>query len=98
MQSALLRLGMSTGLHPGPVSFVFNQDSIFHKNKKERTMQIKKEEIVGIYVSDEELLCPGCYGSYPGEITADIILTSKEVENSDNLFFCDGCKKQITVI
>lgn len=54
---------------------------------------IKQDEILGYWVN-EKLLCLACDDNKE-EYTQDSILTSDEVEKSDDLYFCDKCEKQI---
>ena len=54
---------------------------------------IKLDEIVAAWV-ENELVCAECLGD--GE-TDDVekIVTQDELDNSEDLYFCDRCKKRI---
>jgi len=57
--------------------------------------RIKSEDILGYYVG-EELICSKCITDEElSEVKQDDILTEQDANNSDDMFFCDRCKKKI---
>ncbi len=55
-----------------------------------------KDEIVAIRTTDGRILCEECADQEEWDnVTQDHIVTRTEVEESDKLYFCDECKKQI---
>ena len=56
---------------------------------------IKVEDIMG-YVVDQECVCCDCTNkSEETEATQNEIITRYDVENNDELYFCDRCNEQI---
>lgn len=61
-------------------------------------MIIQSEEILGVY-DGEELLCVDCAQGIEGKFDdPERLLLSKTVEGSDDLFFCDRCRKPIKAV
>ena len=62
---------------------------------------VRQEDIVAYRVDPanrqgEELICSDCAKDEESEnLKEDAIVTRDEVENSDDLYFCDRCKKRI---
>jgi hypothetical protein len=57
-------------------------------------MKIKKEDIIG-YWFDREIVCTDCINDNELEdITQDEIITEEDC-NTDEMIFCDRCKKLI---
>ena len=54
---------------------------------------IKKEDVVGYWV-DDKLLCIKC-AEGKENLTQDKIVTTDEVENEENLYFCDHCHEEL---
>lgn len=61
-------------------------------------MKIEWEKIKGVYV-DEQLLCMDCMNIDkdidPKELSPDDFFLSEQLEETDDLFFCDRCGKRI---
>jgi hypothetical protein len=59
-------------------------------------MPVIKSEDARAFQIDEEIVCAACIEDEErGEVTADDIITSKKVDGSEDLWFCDRCKKRI---
>jgi hypothetical protein len=57
---------------------------------------IKAEDVMG-YIIGEQCVCWDCIDkSEKEEISQNDIITRDAVENGDELYFCDRCKKQIS--
>jgi len=55
---------------------------------------IKLEDIAGVRLQDGTLLCQECMDSETEYEEGQYILVD-EIEQSDDLYFCDQCKKQL---
>jgi len=56
---------------------------------------IKKEEIRG-YRFENEIVCPDCATDAElKDLNEDEIITDNEIENGDEMYFCDRCKKEL---
>ena len=56
--------------------------------------QIKWEDIAGIY--DGEQLCGiKHFDSTPDNLTYNDVVTIQDIENSEDLYFCDLCGEQL---
>jgi hypothetical protein len=52
-------------------------------------MRVKKEDVLGVYL-DEKLYCLTCVDEdVLGNADPEDLLLSREVETSDDMFFCD---------
>ena len=61
-------------------------------------VKIRDEEIVGIHGKNGVHYCLECVpDDLFREVTLDAIITRGELEKEDGRYFCDTCKKQITV-
>jgi hypothetical protein len=57
----------------------------------------KLDEIAAIRDDQGKMSCMECATKEElAELTEDQIVTDKEVEDEENFFFCDDCKKRIT--
>jgi len=56
---------------------------------------IERDQIRGIYVEGIGLCCMDCFEGNLEELTLDQIVTESDIEDSDDLYFCDKCNKQI---
>ncbi len=61
--------------------------------------RIKRYSIVGVEV-ERNITCLECLSreakNWEYQVTQDEIITQKEIENSDELIFCDTCKHRLT--
>lgn len=58
-------------------------------------MKIKSEEILGVY-DGEKIFCVDCAQDIESNFDdPERFLLNETVEESDDLFFCDQCKKPI---
>jgi uncharacterized membrane protein len=71
-------------------------------NKEREVIQmgrVKREVIVGVEVG-QNITCLDCLNTeskdWEYQVTQDQILTQKEVDNPDELIFCDACKHRLT--
>jgi hypothetical protein len=63
--------------------------------EREEQMEIKKDEIRGVQVG-QELACTACVTSEEFDAaTADDFLTDGDVDDKDEIYCCDRCKKQL---
>lgn len=53
----------------------------------------KKEDIVG-YRQDQKILCIDCAKEI-NDLEQEDIITTDDLEKSDDLYFCDTCGKQL---
>lgn len=55
---------------------------------------IKNESIIG-YFQDGQIVCCECAKGDDSDIRLDDLITEDLVENTDELYFCDICKRQL---
>ena len=64
-----------------------------------RMGRVKREVIVGVEV-EQSITCLACLNTeskdWEYQVTQDQILTQKEIDNPDELIFCDACKHRLT--
>ena len=59
-------------------------------------MKIDEDDVVGVFVDEAELACVTCL--HPEELdgaSADELLTRREVEDGENLYFSDRCRGRV---
>jgi len=56
---------------------------------------IKVEDIMGYFVGQECVCCDCATKEEEVEVTQSEIITIDDVEDDDELYFCDRCEKQI---
>lgn len=59
-------------------------------------MKIDKDDVVGVYVDENELVCMACL--HPEELdgaSADDLLTRQDIEDGERLYYCDRCKGRV---
>ena len=67
---------------------------VIAREREENDMgTVKADEIAGYHVSNE-LVCTSCFTN-DDEISQGDIILWKEVENTDDVSFCDRCGKKI---
>lgn len=60
-------------------------------------MQVKKDDVYGYYINSNKLLCPSCFEADAESNKGEEIelLSREEIEVSEDIYVCDGCKKMI---
>lgn len=55
---------------------------------------VKMEEIKGVKLDDGRILCVKHMGE-PSEYKEDDFIMEREIEETEDLYFCDECKKSL---
>ncbi len=56
----------------------------------------KIDDLVGIYEADGSVKCRECMKEKDWEdLTQENIITLKDIENSDKVFYCDYCEEKL---
>jgi len=59
-------------------------------------MKIEKEDVVGVYADENELVCMTCL--HPEDLdaaSAEDLLTRQETEDGEKLYYCDRCRGRV---
>ena len=73
--------------------FFYRKNYQKKKGGEAKMAVFRHEEIAGFRVN-EKILCPKCVNNQE-EFTQENILTSHEVEESEDYYFCDECGEKI---
>ncbi len=55
---------------------------------------IKSESILG-YFQDGQIICAECATGDDSELTLDDLITEDSIESTNELYFCDTCRRKL---
>jgi len=56
---------------------------------------VKSESILGYFQDNGQIICAECATGDDSDITLDDLITEESVGSTDELYFCDICKRQL---